>query len=249
VIVPAATAVTIVFNVLANALRLNGYGTGEISDRFPNLFVPAGYVFAIWFIIYVGLIVYSLWQAQPAQLNNPRLQAIALPYVLSCVANIGWLICFHFFQFGASMLLMIGLLLALITCYVRLGVGQAPIATNERWFAHVPFGIYLGWITVATVANATQLLVSLGWDGFGISQEVWTVIMIAVGTVLALLMFITRRDAAYLFVLAWAFAGIGVKQAAIPPVATTAWVASALIGVLAVISLIRRPPALAAQPA
>ncbi len=241
-LVPLATILTIAANSLINVLRLNGFATGEISDSFHNFFVPAGYVFSIWGVIYIALIAYAFWQALPAQLNNPRLQAIAAPFLLSCVANVMWLGFFHFLQFGASMLMMIVLLFALIAIYLRLrrdGEG----ATNERAFAHVPISIYLGWITVATIANATQLLVSVNWDGFGIAQETWAAILIAIAVVVALLMFIRQRDVAYLLVLVWAIAGIGVKQAAVASVSTPAWIAVALIAIFAVASLfVRRLP-------
>lgn len=248
IVVPLSTILTIVLNGAASAGRLNGYATGEISDLFPNLFVPAGYVFAIWLVIYIALVVYSVWQALPAQLSNPRLQSIAPLYVLSGVLNVIWLVTFHFFQFGLALVLMVGLLITLIAIYLRLRTTDAP--SSERWFARVPFSIYLGWITVATIANATQLLVSLNWNGFGIAPEVWTVLMIGAAVVVALLMFLTQRDAAYLLVLVWAIAGIGVKQAAVPAVATAAWVAVVVIAAMAVISLIpRRGAPLSARPA
>ena len=113
----------------------------------------------------------------------------------------------------------------------------------KRTFAHVPFSIYLGWVTVATIANATQLLVSINWNGFGIAQETWAAIMIALAVVVALLMFIRQRDVAYLLVLVWAIAGIGVKQAVVLSVSTPAWIAVVLIALFAVASLfVRRPP-------
>ena len=242
ILVPLATILTIAGNGFANYARLNGFATGQISDNYPNFFVPAGYVFAIWGIIYIALITYSIWQALPAQHSNPRLQAIVPTYLLACVVNVLWLVSFHFLQFGLAMVLMLALLLSLITIYLRLRRDGA-VATNERAFAHVPFSIYLGWVTVATIANATQLLVSLNWNGFGIAQETWAAIMIAIAVVVALLMFIRQRDVAYLLVLVWAIAGIGVKQAVVSSVSTPAWIAVVLITLFAVVSLFaRRPP-------
>lgn len=246
ILVPLATILTIAGNTLINALRLNGYATGEISDNYPNFFVPAGYVFAIWGVIYIAIAAYAIWQALPKQFDNPRLQAIAPLYLLSCALNLVWLVCFHFLQFGAALLVIVLFLLTLIAIYLRLRQVDAPSTTpvsrNEFWFARVPFSIYLGWLSVATIANATQLLVALGWDGFGIPQETWAVIMIAAAVVIAVLMFATQRDTAYLLVLVWAIAGIGVKQAVVPAVSMPAWIAVAIIAVLAVATLIRRPP-------
>ena len=241
VVVPLATIFTIAANVLINALKLNGFATGQISDNYPNFFVPAGYVFAVWGIIYIALITFAIWQALPAQLGNPRLQDITPTFLLGCAVNVLWLVSFHFLQFGAAIILTIVLLLSLISIYLRLR-RDGDVPARERWFAQVPISIYLGWITVATVANDTQLLVAVGWDGFGIAQQTWAAIMIAVAVVVALLMFITRRDVAYLLVLVWAIAGIGVKQAAVPAVSTPAWIATAAVAVMVIASLIVRRP-------
>jgi hypothetical protein len=249
-VLPAVALIMIVINSIAGASGINGIRTGSISDQYPNFFVPAGYVFSIWGIIYIGLIAYVIWQALPAQLGNPRLQAIAPLFVLSCLANIGWLLSFHYYQFGLSMLLMIALLVLLILCYLRLGTGVTPAPIAETAFARVPFSIYLGWITVATVANATQLLVSLGIrDLLGIPEATWAPIMIVIASVIGLLMFLRHRDTAYLLVLAWAFAGIGVKQAALPAVSVPAWIATVAMAALALIALFVRRPRAVPQPA
>lgn len=249
-VLPAITLVMIVVNSIAGAAGINGIRTGAISDQYPNFFVPAGYVFSIWGVIYLGLIAYAIWQALPVQQDNPRLQAIAPLFVLSCLANIAWLFSFHFYQFGLAMVMMLALLGLLIACYLRLGTGVSPASTVETAFARVPFSIYLGWITVATVANATQWLVSLGIREFlGIPEATWAAILIVIASVIGLLMFLRHRDAAYLLVLAWAFAGIGVKQAAVPAVSIPAWVATAFIAVLALVSLIPRRPRAIPQPA
>jgi hypothetical protein len=250
-VLPVVAVGMIVVNSIAGAAGINGIRTGAISDQYPNFFVPAGYVFSIWGIIYIGLIAYAIWQALPAQLQNPRLQAVAPLFVLSCLANIAWLFSFHYYQFGLSMVMMLALLVLLILCYLRLGTGVSPASAAETAFARVPFSIYLGWITVATVANATQLLVSLGIRDFlGIPEATWAAIMIVIASVVGLLMFLRHRDPAYLLVLAWAFAGIGVKQAALPAVSIPAWIATAFIAVLALVSFIpRRPQTAVPQPA
>ena len=136
------------------------------------------------------------------------------------------------------------LLVSLIVIYQRLRIGQAPVSAVERWAVNVPFSIYLGWITVATIANVTDLLEYWGWNGFGISGPVWAVIMLAVASAVAYLMAQTRRDVAYLLVLVWAFIGIAVKQAGTPLVNISAWVATALVvGCIALAVMARRPAA------
>lgn len=232
ILVVISVVATIVVNGLANALPLNGQETGAISDRFPIYFVPAGYVFAIWGLIYLGLIAFAVYQALPAQRTNPRLRAIGVPLVISSVANIVWIFLWHYEQFPATLIAMIALLLSLITIYLRLGTGRSLASTAERWAVRVPFSIYLGWITVATVANMTQVLYYSEWNGWGIAPQAWAAIMLAVATVLAGLMALTRRDVAYMGVLVWAFIGIALKHAAAPTIAISAWVATALVAAL-----------------
>jgi len=232
VVVIVAALAMIIVNVLANALPINGQNTGEISDRFDIYFVPAGYVFSIWGLIYIGIIAYLIYQALPAQRNDARMEAIAGPFVLSSVANIVWIFLWHYNAFPATLVAMLVLLASLIVIYLRLGTGRTRVSTAETWAVRVPFSIYLGWITVATIANVTQVLYYLGWNGFGISPETWLTIMLAVAVVVAALMAWTRRDVAYLLVLVWAFIGIALKHAAVPPVTTAAWVATAAVVLL-----------------
>jgi TspO/MBR family protein len=227
-------------NILASVLPLNGQNTGEISDRFQVFFVPAGYVFAIWGLIYIGWIAFAIYQARPSQRENPRLRRLGYAFALSCVFNAAWLFCWHYNRFGLSVLVMLGLLALLIVAYLRLDVGNIPVGTAERWSVDIPFSIYLGWITVATVANISDYLYLIHWDGFGIAPQVWAVIMIVVASLLGALMTVLRRDSAYVFVLVWSFVGIAVKQAATPLVAYTAWAFALIMLALAIFSILRR---------
>jgi hypothetical protein len=235
-----AVILTITINILANALPINGQNTGEISDRFQVFFVPAGYVFSIWGLIYIGLLAFAVYQALPAQRENPRLRKIGYWFLLSCAANSVWIFMWHYNLFPLSLLIMLVLLASLLVIYLRLDVGRTKISTAERWCVDNVFSVYLGWITVATVANVTDVLYDLGWNGFGIAPETWAVIMLIVAAALGVAMALTRRDIAYLLVLAWAFAGIGVKQAAVPLVATTAWIMTALMIFMIFYSFIAR---------
>jgi len=227
-------------NILASALPLNGQNTGEISDRFQVYFVPAGYVFAIWGIIYIGWIAFTVFQFQPAQKESPRLRRLGYLFAISNMANAAWLFCWHYNLFGLSVLVMLVLLGLLLASYLRLNVNQTPVSVLEYWSVDVLFSVYLGWITVATVANITDWLYFIGWDGFGIPAQTWAVIMLAVASLLGLGMATTRRDVGYLAVLVWAFVGIAVKQTSAPLVVTSAWIAAALMAGLAIYSWIRR---------
>ena len=239
-----AILLTIGINGLANALPLNGQTTGEISDRFQVYFVPAGYVFSIWGLIYLALIGFAVYQALPAQRENPRLRRVGSLFALSCVANVAWLFLWHYEVFALTVVAMVALLLSLIAIYLRLEIGRTQVSTAETLFTRVPFSIYLGWITVATIANVTSFLDYVNWSGWGISPEAWTVIMLIAATGIASAVALTRGDVAYMLVIVWAFAGIGVKHAGTPVVATAAWAATAAAALMLVVGAVRhRRPA------
>jgi benzodiazapine receptor len=230
----------ITVNILATTLPLNGQNTGEISDRFKVYFVPAGYVFAIWGIIYIGWIAFAIYQFQSAQKESPRLRKLGYLFALSGIFNAAWLFCWHYNIFGLSVLVMLTLLGLLIASYLKLNVGHTSVTTAEKWSVDVPFSVYLGWITVATVANVTDYLYFINWTGFGLAPQVWAVILLVIASVLALAMTITRRDSGYVFVLVWSFAGIAQKQADTALVANSAWVATVFVLGLAIYSIIQR---------
>jgi benzodiazapine receptor len=235
-----SVALALTVNILASALPLNGQNTGEISNRLKIYFVPAGYVFAIWGVIYIFWIAFTVYQFLPTHRQSPRLRKLGYFFALSGVFNAAWLFCWHYNQLGLSVLVMLALLGVLIASYLKLNVGRAPVSNAEKWCVDIPFSVYLGWITVATVANVSGFLFSINWNGFGIEPQVWAVNMLVVASLLGLLMALTRRDSGYLFVLVWAFIGIAVKQASVPLVANSAWDASALALGLAVFSIIQR---------
>jgi len=224
-----ATVLLITVNALANALPLNNLTTGEISDRFDVYFVPAGYVFAIWGLIYVALAAFTVYQALPAQRENPHLRRIGYLYALTCVANVAWLFLWHYEQFPWTLVAMFALLLLLIAIYLRLRIGRVRIPPAETWLLHVPFSIYLGWITVATIANVTSVLDWINWNGWGLAPEFWAIIMLIVGGLVASLVSITRGDVAYVLVIVWAFAGIVVSQSDTLSVAITAGVVAGIV--------------------
>ena len=230
----------ITINTLAVTLPLNGQDTGEISDRFKVFFVPAGYVFSIWGVIYLGWVAFAIYQALPAHRDEPRLERLGFLFALSCLFNAGWLFCWHYNLFGLSVFVMLILLGLLIASYVALDIGRTKVSTFEKWSVDIPFSLYLGWITVATVANVSDYLYFINWNGFGIVPQVWAVIMIVVATLLGLAMTLLRRDSVYALVLVWAFVGIAVKQAGEPLVADTARIAAVIVFGMAVYSIMQR---------
>ena len=223
------TLVTITVNGLANTLPLNGLGTGEISDRFAILFVPAGYVFSIWGLIYLGLIVFAIFQALPSQRDNPLLKRISPAFWFANIANNVWIFLWHYELFPLTLIAMASLLASLLYIYRQISLARSGFERNQRWLIQLPFSIYLGWISVATIANIAQVLYYLDWRAWGIDPAVLTVIMVAVATTLGLAMLMREHDRAYGLVLIWAFIGIAIKQSYEPLVASISWAAVGLL--------------------
>jgi len=136
------------------------------------------------------------------------------------------------------MLVLLGIL---IRIYTILGIGKKSFKTAEKWLVNIPFSIYLGWITVAAIANASQLLYSIHWNGFGIAAEVWTLIMLAAAVIISALVSFTRHDVSYSLALVWAFTGIAIKQFALPVVSSAAWLAAAAVVVFLVLAIVLKP--------
>lgn len=235
-----AYVATVVVNVLANALPLNGQTTGEIANRFPVLIVPAGYVFSIWGVIYLFLGAFVVYQALPRQRENPYLRRIGYLFVLASAANIAWLFFWHYNLFVLSLVAMLTLLGSLIAIYLRLGIGRVRTSTAEKWLVQIPFSIYLGWITVATITNVAVVLFVLNWDQFGLSAETWTVIVLFVGAGIASAVAATRADVAYVLVILWAYAGIAVRQQANTTLVTATGVAAGIVLIVLIVTLLLR---------
>ncbi|MDD5288832.1 MAG: hypothetical protein PHY28_06975 [Dehalococcoidales bacterium] len=210
---------TIVINGLANALPINGKTTGELSDMYPNLFVPAGLTFSIWGLIYLLLAVftfYSLIVASKKDTETPFLNKIGVLFFVSCIANIGWILAWHYEIVLLSVVMMLLLLGCLLAIYLRLDTGKAGTAKKEQYLVHLPFSVYLGWITIATIANITALLVDINWNRFGLSEQFWTVTVILIGIVIALSILVRRQDIFYCLVVDWALLGILLTRLADP---------------------------------
>jgi hypothetical protein len=223
------TLVTIIVNGLANALPLNGQNTGEISDRFAIYFVPAGYVFSIWGLIYLGLLAFTVYQALPAQRENKLLKKISPAYWIGNIANAAWIFLWHYELFPLTLVAMFALLGTLLYIYQQISQMGFNLDRNQKWFVNYPFSIYLGWISVATIANISQVLFFFDWGGWGIPATAWAVVMLAIATALGFLMLWRESDTAFALVLLWAFIGIAISQTATAPVANSAWFAVALL--------------------
>jgi hypothetical protein len=208
-----ALMAVLVMNYLANALPIAGVTPAEVSDMFPTLFTPAGFTFSIWGIIYLLLIGFVVYQVRFFNKMLPTfLENIGGLFVLSCAANIGWLLAFHHLHIGLSMLIMLVLLGSLVAIYLRLNDSGEAVPNAQRWLVKLPFSVYLGWISVATIANASILLTHLGWNGEPGSPQLWAVVVIATAIALGFAALLKRNDFAYALVIVWALYGIYSKR-------------------------------------
>jgi benzodiazapine receptor len=223
----AAFVLTVVVNSLAGSTTLiGGVSTASISDSNPTLVTPAGYTFSIWGIIYFLLGVFVVSQFFKARKDSGGEEKIGWLFVLSSVMNIFWLILWQYNILGATVIVMFLLLATLVMIYRRLGIGISKASVRERLSVHLPFSVYLGWITIATIANVSVALVSVGWDGFGIGPETWAKAILAVALLIALLVVARRKDVAYGLVIVWALMGIAAKQSANQSIAVLAQVSA-----------------------
>lgn len=227
-----AFGVALTLNGLANALPINGITTGALSDLTPNLFVPMGATFAIWGLIYLwlfGFVVYGFVLAASRRSETP-LAAIGPWFVVNGLANAAWIVAWHHVLVPLSLGLMGVLLVSLLALYQRLGIGRSDVSAADRWLVHAPVSLYLGWITVATIANVTTLAVGLGAPSFGSGPAALTVGVLVTAMLIALRMLWARRDVIFAGVVAWAFLGIHLKRIASDAAGSEPVAAAAAVG-------------------
>jgi len=214
----------LVLNGLATALPLNGIDTGAISDRLNVLFTPAGYVFSIWGVIYIVLVIWTFRQFKRDQQDRAVYQDTHLLFWLINLLNGIWLITWHYFYFGIGVVIMLLLLVLLIGMYNV--INQVKDKPLDRW----PFSLYLGWISVATIANISYYLTEIGWNGFGISDEIWTVALLVIAFILATWFRYSQSDIVYPLVFIWALIGVGIKNQGVSElVSMTSFIVSGLL--------------------
>ncbi|MBD2564245.1 MULTISPECIES: tryptophan-rich sensory protein [Nostoc] len=203
-----------IINVVSNVFPLNGLSIGEISNTlFKNvLIIPANYAFAIWGLIYLGLFAFGVYQALPEQRHEPDFRKTGYLLVIACVAQSIWVYLFLSRLFALSVIAMLFILLPLIAVYVQLEIGNKRVPRLKKWCVHFPISIYLGWISVATIVNVACALSFQGWNGWGISAVIWTLIMLLIATAVAAVIVIQRRDIAYTGVILWALVAIALKH-------------------------------------
>lgn len=210
----AALVLVLAVNALANILPINGYNTGQISGFYPNYFVPAGFTFGIWAIIYfmlIGFVVIGFFAAYSSHFNSSARKAIELIspfFLITCLLNAGWIVAWHYLFLRISLVIMIAFLVILVLGYLRIKSSKNEYGLTYRiWVYHV-FVVYLAWISVATIANFTALFVNMGWQGEPFHPQYWAVALVMIALILGIFFVGKLKEPAYGFVLSWAFFGI-----------------------------------------
>ena len=245
----ASFIVMLVMNILANALPINGLTTGEVSGLYPGLLVPAGFTFSIWLVIYslLGLSLYYHYRVirNRDEKRLKQLQATGWLFFASCLLNASWIVAWHYLLPGVSLLILIALLGTLIINYLNLKIGLKKVSAATRFMYHLPVSVYLGWISIAVVANFSAYFVSQGWNRVIIPDNLWAMLIIILLMNLSAVVTMTRRDIFFSLVVIWACSGIIVARLSDFQVPDTSFfvVTGAcilILGMLVLYQLIRR---------
>lgn len=205
---------TLVMNTLANALPINGKNTGELSALYPNEFVPAGYTFSIWLVIYLTLAGFVIYQTGGFSNATKRdlVEKLGALFIVTNLLNMSWIVLWHYQQVGASVLIMLAFLATLITIHLRFDIPRRTSTTAEKLWFEMPFSIYLGWIMIATIANITAFLVDQNWTGAPLTEQTWAIMMISIAALLCILILWKKGNYVIPMVAIWSIVGIIVKQ-------------------------------------
>jgi hypothetical protein len=239
----------IAVNALANILPINGYNTGQISAFYPNAFVPAGFTFSIWGLIYLLLLSYTIgftYYSIKGQ-QHPKafifIERINTYFLLTCVFNMSWIVAWHYLQIELSVLIMLLFLITLIQLFLKTITIARDLTLSQRFILQTPFIVYLGWISVATIANITALLVAYKWTALSIVPVYWSAAMILIAIILAVLMLLKFKAVPFALVVAWALWGIKASQGSVYPlIQSITTVSVACLFVMIAITLIKRDP-------
>ena len=235
-----AFGITIAMNSMATSIPLGGRTPRAISDAYPSLFTPSGLTFSIWALIYLGLTLFVIYQALPAQRDNGLLASISPLFKANCLANAAWILAWHYDFLALSVLIMVFILTTLVLIYRRLQ-DHSPTATGvERLAVHWPFRLYTGWICVALIANVSSVQNAMGWDEVAMGAITWTLLKLALAGTIAAAVLARKGDVIFAGVIAWAAYGIYLKQAATPAVSGAALSLCLLVVMISTLELIRQ---------
>jgi hypothetical protein len=243
IITLAAIIAAFAINAISNIFPVGGQSIGEISNTVFRdvLIIPANYAFAIWGLIYLGLFALGIYQLLPSQREDAGLRQAGYPIVVASIAQCVWVYLFLLRLFVPSILAMLVIALSLITAYLSLGIAINPVSRIKKWLVHLPISIYIGWISVASIVNVACALYSQNWGGWGISGELWAVIMVIVATGLGFTLLLRRQDIAYPGVIIWAITAVAVKHSSYSTLKITS-LGCAIVLAIAIFMQIRKSP-------
>lgn len=239
----AALVITISINYLSNSGLLNGNTMGTVSDRYANYFTPAGYAFSIWGLIYLGLFGFAIysWRSVKEE-GRGLLEKIGWWFVLSCAANSLWVVAWLSERTGLSVLLMMVLLVSLMKIILNLGIGREAESMKDLLLVQWPFSIYFGWVSVALIANLAAFLTKIDWDGWGIAEVNWAIIMVCIAGLVNLVVIWVRKMRAFGLVGIWALLAIAFangKSNVAEVMVNSCYVAAAVLAIAISVSMFK----------
>jgi tryptophan-rich sensory protein len=239
------TVTLIVMNGLSNARVFGPQTNGDVSQKYNTLVTPAGYAFAIWGLIFLGLLGFAFYQALPSQRHNPRFRTAGPWYILNGLCNAVWSPIFNQEWIGLSVLVILVMFGSLFMVMEHLRINprtelamMRPVKPGETWLARLPFSIYFGWLSVATILNITVWFRYTGFDLSGVAEPIWAVGVLVLSFMVGAVLFNRYRSIAYILVFTWAYAAIAAKQADVPTVRYAAIAGAVAAVLLAVYGLV-----------
>ena len=205
----------VVINYYSMFFGINDHKVGEISDKYENLFTPASYAFSIWGIIFIMLIAYCYYQIRQVFIKKNKPEYIYKTgwwFTLANLCNASWVFVWLFELTGLSVIIMFGILISLIMIVIRTNMEKWDAGIATILFVWWPICIYTGWISVAAIANISAYLSKADWNGFGISDISWTLIMILLATILNWIMVVSRNMREFAAMGIWALIAIYVRH-------------------------------------
>ena len=245
----------IVINYLSNVGAFGGQTNGDVSRKYQTLVTPAGYAFSIWGIIFLGLLAFAIYQALPSQRTNQRFRAVGWWVVLNAVCNAIWSPLFNNERIGLALVVILVMLFSLVIIEQRLlakphmplistdqgtTLPESSASPKETWLARIPFSIYFGWLTVATILNVAVFLKATDFSLMGFDESTWAIVILIVGLLVGTIVFNRYRSVAYILVFVWAYVAIAVEQRDYPQIQLVAGVGAISAVVLAVRGLLNR---------
>ncbi len=235
---------TVFINYLSNTGIMDGKTIGSVSDNIKSLFTPAGYAFSIWGVIYLLLLGFSIYQSRSLfkkEKEDSFVVKIGFWFIISCIANCCWVFSWVYGYTGLSCFFIFLLLISLLKIIINLNINTHKVGSLKFVFLHLPFIMYSGWVTVASIANVSSYLVKIDWNGFGISAEIWTIIMVIIAIIINTIMLFKRNMSAFALVGSWALIAIGIaNQTKENTVDYTAFIAASFLIIMVAIQLFRK---------